>query len=206
MNKSFLIFYKQTNFRIKFIDIFESKYYIVYRGNIMKRLYIDFDGVVMDTIPPLYEALQKSGADVTNESEIRVFFASYDFSKIINDDNILNDSINCIKKLIDSKMFEISFLTHVNSLTEGCVKVEYLRRHFKDITIIMVPKEISKTKVVHSEGAILVDDYSGNLKEWEENGGIAVRFSKELESHGYKVLNHLDELIDMFKDEEVGVC
>lgn len=206
MNKSFLIFYKQTNFRIKFIDIFESKYYIVYRGNIMKRLYIDFDGVVMDTIPPLYEALQKSGADVTNESEIRVFFASYDFSKIINDDNILNDSINCIKKLIDSKMFEISFLTHVNSLTEGCVKVEYLRRHFKDITIIMVPKEISKTKVVHSEGAILVDDYSGNLKEWEENGGIAVRFSKELESHGYKVLNHLDELIDMFKDEEVVVC
>ena len=206
MNKSFLIFYKQTNFRIKFIDIFESKYYIVYRGNIMKRLYIDFDGVVMDTIPPLYEALQKSGADVTNESEIRVFFASYDFSKIINDDNILNDSINCIKKLIDSKMFEISFLTHVNSLTEGCVKVEYLRRHFKDITIIMVPKEISKTKVVHSEGAILVDDYSGNLKEWEENGGIAVRFSKELESHGYKVLNHLDELIDMFKAEEVAVC
>ena len=124
----------------------------------MKRLYIDFDGVVMDTIPPLYDALQKSGADVTNESEIRVFFASYYFSKIINDDNILNDSINCIKKLIDSKMFEISFLTHVNSLTEGCVKVEYLRRHFKDITIIMVPKEISKTKVVHSEGAILVDD------------------------------------------------
>ena len=206
MNKSFLIFYKQTNFRIKFIDIFESKYYIVYRGNIMKRLYIDFDGVVMDTIPPLYDALQKSGADVTNESEIRVFFASYDFSKIINDDNILNDSINCIKKLIDSKMFEISFLTHVNSLTEGCVKVEYLRRHFKDITIIMVPKEISKTRVVHSKDAILVDDYSGNLKEWEENGGIAVRFSKELESHGYKVLNHLDELIDMFKDEEVGVC
>ena len=68
----------------------------------MKRLYIDFDGVVMDTIPPLYEALQKSGADVTNESEIRVFFASYDFSKIINDENVLNDSINCINKLIDS--------------------------------------------------------------------------------------------------------
>ena len=58
----------------------------------MKRLYIDFDGVVMDTIPPLYDALQKSGADVTNESEIRVFFASYDFSKIINDDKALQDA------------------------------------------------------------------------------------------------------------------
>lgn len=172
----------------------------------MKRLYIDFDGVVMDTIPTLYEALQKSGADVTSEREICVFFASYDFSKIINDEHILNDSINAINKLIDSGQFEIAFLTHINSLTEGCVKVEYLRRHFKDISIIMVPKEISKTKVVHSEGAILVDDYSGNLKEWEENGGIAVRFSKELESHGYKVINRLDELIPMFKDKEVEKC
>ena len=43
----------------------------------------------------------------------------------------------------------------------------------------MVPKEISKTLVVHSKDAILVDDYSGNLREWEKNGGISVRFSKE---------------------------
>ena len=64
----------------------------------------------------------------------------------------------------------------------------------------MVPKEISKTKVVHSEGAILVDDYSGNLKEWEENGGISVRFSKDLESQGYKVINRLDNLINMFDE------
>lgn len=167
----------------------------------MKRLYIDFDGVVMDTIPELYAALEKSGADVTNESEVRVFFATYDFNKIINDEHILNDSVNCINKLIESKKFEISFLTHVNSLDEGCVKVNYLRNHFKDITIIMVPKEISKTKVVHSKDAILVDDYSGNLKEWEANGGISVRFSKELESHGYKVLNRLDELINMFNED-----
>ena len=164
----------------------------------MKRLYIDFDGVVMDTIPPLYDALQKSGADVTNESEIRVFFASYDFSKIINDDNILNDSINCIKKLIDSKMFEISFLTHVNSLTEGCVKVEYLRRHFKDITIIPVPKEISKTKMVHTLDSILIDDFTGNLYEWQKEGGISIRFSPKLSSKGYLVIDKLDEVINMF--------
>lgn len=48
----------------------------------MKRLYIDFDGVVMDTIPPLYDALQKSGADVTNESEIRVFLLVMIFLKL----------------------------------------------------------------------------------------------------------------------------
>ena len=166
----------------------------------MRRLYIDFDGVVLDTIPPLYEALEASGCDVTEELQRREFFAHFDFSSVINDENILNDSVKCINKLIKSKRFEISFLTHINSLTEGVVKVEYLRRHFKDITILLVPKEISKTKMVHSEGAILVDDFAGNLEEWEETGGIAVRFSKEMESHGFKVINRLDKLLDLFDE------
>ena len=150
----------------------------------MRRLYIDFDGVVMDTIPPLYAALEKSGTDVSDNAQVRVFMSTFDFNSIVNDDNILNDSIECINKLIDSKRFEISFLTHINSLEEGIVKVKYLRSKFRDISIIMVPKEISKTLVVHSKDAILVDDYSGNLREWEKNGGISVRFSKELESSG----------------------
>lgn len=168
----------------------------------MKRLYIDFDGVVMDTIPTLYKACEEAGIDMSNEREKSLFFSVYDFGKIINDDYMLNDSINSIRKLVESGMFEISILTHVNSLKEGVVKIEYIRKYFKEITVILVPKEISKTKVVHSEDAILVDDYSGNLKEWEENGGIAVRFSKDLESHGYKVVNRLDKLIKMFEGDE----
>lgn len=165
----------------------------------MKRLYIDFDGVIMDTMPFLYAAFQASGADWSKESERRRFFSSYDFSFIVNDDNILNDSIECINKLIESNMFEISILTHVNSLDEGCEKVNYLRTKFEDIAVILVPKELSKTKVVNSKDAILVDDYSGNLKEWEDSGGIAIRFSEDLESDGFKVINRLDELINMFK-------
>ena len=172
----------------------------------MRRLYIDFDGVVLDTIPPLYEALEASGLDVTEELQRRQFFAGFDFSTVINDENILNDSVKCINKLIKSKRFEISFLTHINSLTEGVVKVEYLRRHFKDITILLVPKEIPKTKMVHSEGAILVDDFNGNLDEWASTGGIAVRFSKDLESHGHKVINKLDKLLEMFDENGDEIC
>ena len=40
----------------------------------MKRLYIDFDGVVMDSIPSLYSALEKSGVDTSNQREIGIFF------------------------------------------------------------------------------------------------------------------------------------
>ena len=168
----------------------------------MRRLYIDFDGVVMDTIPLLYKELEKNNVSLGNEEQIRKVFGSFDFRTIIKDKNILNDSIECIHKLIDSKRFEISFLSHINSLNEGVVKIKYLRRHFKDnITIIVVPRDIAKPKMVHSEGAILVDDFSGNLKAWSESGGIAVRFSKELESKGYKVLNRLDTLLEMFDEE-----
>ena len=167
----------------------------------MRRLYIDFDGVIMDTIPLLYNELAKNNVSIGDEKEVRRVFAAFDFSTIIKDKNILNDSIDCINKLLDSKRFEISFLSHVNSLEEGVVKVQYLRRHFKNnVTIILVPRGLSKPKMVHSKDAILVDDFSGNLKEWEETGGISIRFSKELESHGYKVINRLDMLLDIFDE------
>ena len=67
----------------------------------MKRLYIDFDGVVMDTIPTLYKACEEAGIDMSNEREKSLFFSVYDFGKIINDDYMLNDSINSIKKLVN---------------------------------------------------------------------------------------------------------
>ena len=174
----------------------------------MKRLYIDLDGVVIDSIPPLYEQLgiDKSGVDNGSRKEKIKKFANFDYRKVINDKYILNDSINCIKKLLKSKKFEISFLSHVHSLNEAKVKIRYLRRKFKDdVTIIIVPGGVSKTKMVHSEGAILVDDFSSNLREWEEEKGIAIRFNKELESKGYKVINRLDQLLYMF-DKEDNAC
>lgn len=164
----------------------------------MKELYIDFDGVIMDTIPFLYEGLEKSKIDLKDEMAKRNFFAKFDYSKIINDTNILNDSINSIKKLKKSNLFQISILTHINSLEEGIVKINYLRKYFKDITIVLTPKQIEKTEMVHSKDAILVDDYSGNLRIWKTKGGIPVRFSKELEKGDFVTINKLDEVIELF--------
>ena len=175
----------------------------------MRRLYIDFDGVVLDDIPPLYEKLgiDTSGVDNGREEEKIRKFANFDYREVVNDKYILNDAVNCINKLLDSKRFEISFLSHVHSLDEAIVKIRYLRRHFKDtITIIIVPGKVSKTKMVHSEGAILVDDFSSNLREWRDAGGIPVRFNQELESKGFKVINRLDALLDMFDENGNEIC
>ena len=160
----------------------------------MKELYIDFDGVILDTIPHLYKAADDAGKERSDEK----FYETFDFKTILKDENILNDSINCIQKIIDSEKFNVSILTHINSLQEGIDKVEYLRRFFKDITIILVPKEISKTKMIHTEGSILIDDYAHNLREWESEGGISVRFSPKRNGKGFLVVDKLDQIIDMF--------
>ncbi len=164
----------------------------------MKELYIDFDGVIMDTIPYLYKALDDSDINTKNEADVREFFSKYDYSKIINDGNILNNSIACIDELKNSNIFQISILTHINSLEEGIVKVNYLRGYFKDITIVLVPKQLDKTEMVHAKGAILVDDYSGNLRAWESKGGIPIKFVKETENSDFKTIKSLKELIDLF--------
>lgn len=160
----------------------------------MKELYIDFDGVILDTIPHLYQAADEAGRERSDSK----FYETFDFKKILKDENILNDSINCIQKIIDSKKFNVSILTHINSLQEGIDKVEYLRKFFKDITIILVPKKISKTKMIHTKGAILIDDYAHNLREWESEGGISVRFSQKRNGKGFLVVDKLDQIIDMF--------
>lgn len=164
----------------------------------MKKLYIDFDGVILDTIPLLYNDAVSSGYETSDPK----FYEEYDFRKILKDEYIINDSINSIKKLIESEMFDVNILTHCNSIKEGADKVRYIRKHFKDITVIICPKEISKTKMVHTEGAILVDDYAGNLREWESEGGLPVRFSTKLNGKGYKVIDKLDSLLTLFGEEE----
>ena len=158
-------------------------------------LYIDFDGVILDTISPLYSDIEKNNI---KEENLKEYLENYSWKKLIDDKYIINNSIDNIYKIINSNRFNLSILTHVNSINEAVLKIKYLRRYFKDITIIPCPKEISKTKMIHTEGAILVDDYAGNLREWEKEGGIPVRFSTKRNGKGFKVVSNLDELLQMF--------
>jgi len=168
----------------------------------MRELYIDFDGVILDTIKILYQELEKQNINPKEYSELEEkrrldFLSTIDWEYMVNTTPQINDSIKCIGKIIDSNKFLVSILTHVNSLDEAIAKINYIRKYFKNITIIPVPKKISKTKMVHTKGAILIDDYSGNLMEWEDDGGIAIRFSPTLDSKGFRVIDCLDKILDM---------
>lgn len=164
----------------------------------MKNLYIDFDGVILDTLPPVYNLAKKLNIDFkTQTKEVGLLFSKIDWEELISESPELNDSIKNLKKLKESKKFNISILTHVNSLKEAAAKIKFINSIFDDLTIIPVPKSCSKTMMTQTEGAILVDDYSGNLKEWKESGGISVKFVKELENGKYTEITSLEELLNM---------
>ena len=161
-------------------------------------LYIDFDGVVLDTITPMYKMLEEEKIDRKDSEKVVEFLKRTDYNEIIKKSPEINNSISAIKKIIDSNKFNVNILTHVVTLEVGVVKTEFIRKYFKDITMILVPKQISKTKMVHTKDSILVDDYAGNLRSWEKEGGIPVRFSTKLNSKGFKVVDNLENLIDLF--------
>ena len=126
------------------------------------------------------------------------FYSKLDWKKLLATTPDINDGLNCVQKIIDSNKFNVAILTHVHSIGEAVEKIKFIRKYFKDITIIPVPKEISKTKMVHTLDSILIDDFTGNLYEWQKEGGISIRFSPKLSSKGYLVIDKLDEVINMF--------
>ncbi|MDD3453689.1 MAG: hypothetical protein PHN42_05420 [Bacilli bacterium] len=163
----------------------------------MKDLYIDFDGVILDTIKTIYSMLEKENIDSKNFEQTSIFLSTINWDEFIDDTPQINNSLDCIDKILKSNKYNVSILTHINSLDEAIAKVNFIRKRFNDITIIPVPKKISKTKMVHTKGAILIDDYSGNLREWEKEGGIGIRFSTKLNGKGFKVIDQLDKVLDL---------
>ncbi len=162
-------------------------------------LYIDFDGVILDTIPYLEKVLLESNITEHEEEKKRSLFASLDWEKIVKETPEINDSIKCIEKLRESNKFNIAVLTHVNSMHEAVAKINFLEEKLPDITKIIVPKSVSKTKMLETKNAILVDDYGVNLDEWDEEGGIAIKFTTKVDKvYKYKSISKLDQLLDLY--------
>ena len=164
----------------------------------MKQLYIDFDGVILDTMTKTYEELDKLGIDIKDQKRVMEYFRDADWKKLIEETEEINDSINEIKKICASKKFNVYILTHINSTNEMVEKIKYLHKVLPQVTVVSVPKEIPKTEVVNPSAAILIDDFSGNIKEWQKKLGIGIKFVKELEGSDHPEITHLSEVIDMF--------
>ena len=165
----------------------------------MQKLYLDCDGVILDTINRSYKMLLEK--KITTEEEVTEFYSNIDWEQLIKDSGQINNSIDKIKEL--SNYFDIEILTHVNSENEVNVKKRYFARELPNINVITVPKKTKKADFVDANGAILVDDFSSNLEYWVTKGGIGIKFSSDTDEKEYKVISDLLELIDIFVKIEI---
>ncbi|MBP3920168.1 MAG: hypothetical protein J6D28_01235 [Bacilli bacterium] len=133
------------------------------------KVYVDFDGVILDTDRVVLADFKRSG-----QLDRREFVRNYDWSILMDDNLIIKDSLNNIK---NSKL-DVSLLSRIGSIDEGFQKVKYLRSRGVLIDIVVVPTGIDKSDMVSSKGNILIDDKLYNLDKWSESGGISIFFNQ----------------------------
>lgn len=138
-------------------------------------VYIDFDGVIYDTVSVIINEIKKN--NISLEKECNHFFENLDWEKILSSSKEINLSVSKIKKL--KSKYNIKILTHVSSINEMVQKSNFIRNKFMDMDIIFVPKKLNKTDIVNAKNNILVDDSKKNIENWKNNGGIGILFGKD---------------------------
>ncbi len=150
--------------------------------------YIDFDGVILDTLPRMLERKYYLGyTNHQDESEYYRFFEKTNNDKevwnyIIKGAKPINDSINIIRKL-ESLKKKLAILTRIYSKAEQKVKLEIKDIYKISSPFIFVPPELQKHEVVIPNGQRLIDDSRGNVLGWNENGGKGILFCKDIDSN-----------------------
>lgn len=158
----------------------------------MKKLYLDCDGVILDTINYTYQMINERGIP---EEDVDNFFKNLSWENLIEEAGEINNSIVKIKEL--TKYFDVEILTHVNSEEEIRAKFRYFTKVLPEVKLNVVPKVIKKGDIVNPNGAILVDDFIPNLEYWEEVGGIPVKFSDTDKECKYTKISDLLELLEI---------
>ena len=133
------------------------------------KVYIDFDGVILDTDTTIDNIIKDINIDK------KEYIRTCNWDSLLENTNVINDSIKYLK---ESKL-DINLLSKISTLEEGIAKVKYLRNNNIEMNIHLVPTRISKSDVVSPKGNILIDDKVYNLDEWKSNGGIPIFFNKD---------------------------
>ncbi len=141
-------------------------------------LFIDFDGVILDTEPLLFEEWRKNpNRHSLPEIEKIRYIQNSNWEHIINDSEVINDSIYYLKHLDSSTSF---ILTKIHSLeNEAKEKVKWLREKGVKQDVILVPYYFKKSDIVDARGNILVDDCLKNLDEWNNCDGKSIFFDMD---------------------------
>lgn len=158
------------------------------------KIYIDFDGVILDTDTTIDNIIKNKNIDKLE------YIRNCDWDILLNDTDVINNSLNYLR---ESKR-DINLLSKISTLEEEIGKVTYLRDNKVNINIHLVPTKISKSDMFNPKDNILIDDKVYNLDEWKSKGGIPIFFNKDnkdIDIYGkvnteYKKIRDLRMLLD----------
>ena len=160
----------------------------------MQRLYLDCDGVILDTIEKSYKIFEER--NIVDEEDKKRFYIETNWDEFILISGEIDNAISKIKELIN--IYDVKILTHISSKKEGNAKIKYFKEVLPKVEVITVPKNVEKADMIDDpKGAILVDDFYPNLEKWEEKGGIPVKFSKSGKKYNCPTISNLLELISI---------
>lgn len=167
------------------------------------KIYIDFDGVILDTWEIIFKEYQnKYNTKKIKDENIKKTMLEIGWDLILKNSREINDNLKKIRQL--KQNFNICILSKINSKNEKKAKKEYLLKN-GICTMCFVPYNCSKTQFVEVIGNVLIDDDLKNLKDWQEHGGIAIYFNENLmnrDSYGnineeFTIINDLLKIYDI---------
>ena len=158
-------------------------------------LYNDCDGVIFDTIDVALEMMRELGCDMTNRHEIDYYFRKViDWEEIFRRSRVINNAIDKIQILKDSYDFEdVRILTSLSGgNNEEKLKRTIFGEQLPGVKVITVQYGIPKAVVIPDVyKSVLVDDEKRNCLKWEQHGGTAILFSREVMDLKHNVVNDL---------------
>lgn len=150
----------------------------------MCRIYIDFDGVLVDTPKYIKQEIQKNG-------NLESTFINMKWDELLSKCSEICENIDYLKKIFKNN--DITILTHVYSQKEQIEKAKYINDCIGNINVLFVPYNIKKSEYVDPKGNFLIDDYNVNIESWKSNGGIGYLFDNYI---------NLEEILPLYLEEE----
>ena len=168
----------------------------------MKKLFLDLDGVLIDTNKYIQEMINDSEVDTTTKDSYIKLCKSFPWRYFLKNCDEINNSFEIIFEL--NKVYDLTIITHFYSLNEEELKIDYITTNFKGIKYITVPFNKKKNDVVSAKDCILVDDYYVNIENWNSSGGIGLYFSNSI-NNNCLTIDNLKCLLDKNFIERNGI-
>lgn len=159
-------------------------------------LYLDCDGVILDTMDTAYKMMDELGLDGSDYDTAHDFFVNTDWYTLVYESGFINNAIIKIKNLINSGLFEkIIILTKIcGNEDEEKIKRILFGKLLPMVEVITVPLLENKDEIVDPVNNILVEDSTENAVRWEQAGGVGIYFKKDIIDYENNVINDLEDV------------